>query len=40
MFGKKRPDNPRVIRRLMNTVETEYRLDEDCIDRVTYVKTL
>ena len=25
---KKRPDNPRVIRRLMNTVETEYRLDE------------
>ncbi len=25
---KKRPDNPRVTRRLMNTVETEYRLDE------------
>ena len=24
---KKRPDNPRVIRRLMDTVETEYRLD-------------
>ncbi len=25
---KKRPDDPRVVRRLMNTVETEYRLDE------------